>query len=120
MLSQRKDVAFYLKMFPLVKIHPDAYRKSKAIVCEQKISNEKALKLLEDAYAKKEIPDPTCETDVVDKNIALGQRLGFSGTPTMIMPNGRIVSGAMDADRLLKTIEENSTGPKQEAEEKKE
>ena len=44
-VRERKDIAFYIKMFPL-KIHPGAYDKAKTIVCE------KSLKLLEDAYQK--------------------------------------------------------------------
>jgi len=102
-VDKRKDIAFYLKMFPLVGLHPKSYNKAKAIVCEK--SNDKAVKLLEDAYAKKTLPDPTCQTDVLDKNIALGKKLGISGTPTLIFQDGRVVSGAMSADKLTKLID---------------
>ncbi len=63
-VEERKDIAFYIKMFPL-KSHPAAYDKAKAIVCE------KSLALLEDAHAKKPIPKPACETSVVDESIKL-------------------------------------------------
>jgi thiol:disulfide interchange protein DsbC len=98
-VSEREDIAFYIKLFPLVKLHPDAYRKSKSIVCE------KSLKLLDDAFAGKEIPPPTCETDQIDKNIQLGQSLGITGTPTLILQDGTVVSGYTTADKLIALID---------------
>ncbi|MBS1112386.1 MAG: hypothetical protein H6Q92_148, partial [Nitrospirae bacterium] len=63
-VSERKDIAFYIKMFPL-KMHPGAYEKARTIICE------KSLKLLEDAFEKKQIPPPKCKTTVLDENIKL-------------------------------------------------
>ncbi len=34
-ISRRKDIAFYIKLFPLVQLHPQAYDKAKAIVCDR-------------------------------------------------------------------------------------
>jgi|Deesub1362A_J573_1020465.scaffolds.fasta_scaffold18687_1 thiol:disulfide interchange protein DsbC len=104
--EERKDIAFYIKMFPLVKLHPKAYEKSKAILCQD--SNDKSLKLLEDAFAKKELPKPTCETKAVDETISLGTKLGITGTPSLIFQNGRKISGALDAKTLKKLIDQNS------------
>jgi len=98
-VKERDDIVFYLKMYPLTRIHPDAYNKSKAIVCE------KSIKLLEDAYEKKTIPAPSCKTDAVDKNIALAQKLGIRGTPAIILPDGRLLSGNKRAEDLIKLIE---------------
>ncbi len=102
-IKKRKDIVFYLKMFPIRQLHPQAYDKAKTIVCEK--SNEKAIKLLEDVYAKKEIPKPSCDTKAVDENIKLARKLGINGTPTLIFDDGRIVSGAMKSERLIKLIE---------------
>lgn len=99
----RKDVAIYFKLFPLVQIHPQAYKKSKAIVCEK--SNEKALALLDDAFAKKTIPEPSCETKIIDENIALAKKLGISSTPILILDDGRVVRGALKAEDLIKAID---------------
>ncbi len=98
-VKKRNDIAFYLKMYPLTSIHPEAYNKSKAIVCE------KSLKLLEDAYEKKPIPAPTCTTDAIDKNIELAKKLGIRGTPAIILPDGRLLSGNQKAEDLIKLIE---------------
>lgn len=97
-LKERNDVAFFIKLFPL-PIHKDAKRKSIAIQCE------KSVELLEKAFHKKAIPDPTCETDEIDKNISLGKRLGITGTPTVILEDGRIISGALNKEKLLEYID---------------
>jgi thiol:disulfide interchange protein DsbC len=96
-INERKDIAFYIKMFPL-RGHPEAYEKSKSIVCE------KSLTLLEDAYANKPLPKPKCETTVVDENIKLGQKLGITSVPTIILPDGRLISGSKDAKTLITLI----------------
>lgn len=97
-IEKRKDIAFYIILFPL-PMHQDSYRKSKAIMCERSIS------LLDDAFDKKPIPDPKCETTAIDDNIKLGQKFGISGTPAMILPNGILESGARDADAIIGLID---------------
>ncbi len=97
-LEKRKDIAFEIILFPL-PMHKDAYRKSKAIFCE------KSLSLLDDAFNKKTIPDAKCETTAIDDNIKLGQKLGINGTPALIFPDGNLVSGAIDADAIIKNVE---------------
>lgn len=102
-VEQRKDIAFYFKLFPLVQIHPQAYKKSMAIVCAK--SNEKALQLLDDAFAKKAIPEPSCETKIIDENMKLAGKLGISSTPILILGDGRMVRGAVKAEELIKAID---------------
>jgi len=96
-IEERKDVAFYIKLFPL-KIHPGAYEKSKAIVCEN------SLTLLEDAFDKKPLPAPKCETPVIDENMKLAEKLGISGAPVLILPDGKIIQGYRDAKVLISII----------------
>ena len=98
-VAKRKDIAFYIKLFPLQSIHPDAYGKSLSILCEK--SNKKALELLEDAFAKKEILQAKCESTVVDENIKLGRALGVKGTPAMIFEDGSKVSGSIKAEEII-------------------
>jgi thiol:disulfide interchange protein DsbC len=96
-VEKRKDIAFFIKMFPL-KMHPGSYEKAKAIVCE------KSLTLLDDAFAKKQLPEPKCETSVIDENIKLAGQLGISGTPALIMPDGRVIPGYRQADALIELV----------------
>jgi len=97
-IEERKDIVFYIKLFPLVKIHPGAYDKAKAIVCE------KSLTFLEDAYEKKQLPKPNCETTVIDENIRLAEKLGISSLPTLVFPDGRVILGYKDAKTLINMI----------------
>ena len=98
MVTERKDIAFYIKMMAL-NIHPQAYEKAKAIVCE------KSLALLEDAFERKELPKPKCETQVIDENIKLAEKLGINGTPALIFPDGRVVPGAADAKSIMERLD---------------
>ena len=97
-IKERKDIAFYIKLYPL-PMHKDAYAKAKAIVCE------KSLSLLEDAFERKPLPAPKCESTAIDDNIKLAQKLGITGTPAIIMPDGRLIPGYLEADALIKQIE---------------
>jgi len=96
-IEKRKDIAFFIKMYPL-PMHKGAYEEAKAIVCE------KSLALLDDAFAKKPLPAPKCETKAVDDNIKLAEKLGIRGTPAIILPNGVVVPGYKDADSLIALI----------------
>jgi thiol:disulfide interchange protein DsbC len=96
-IEERKDIAFYIKLFPL-KIHPEAYEKSKAIACEH------SLVLLEDAFDKKSLPPPKCETPIIDENMKLAEKLGISSAPVLILPDGRVVQGYRDAKALINLI----------------
>ncbi len=96
-IDERKDIAFYVKMNPLSS-HPEAYEKSKSILCE------KSLAFLEDAFEKKPIPKPKCETLAVDESIKLAQKLGITSVPSLVLPDGRIVPGYKDAKSLTQLI----------------
>ena len=97
-LQERRDIAFYIILYPLPS-HEDAYWKSKSIFCN------KSLKMLEDAYAGKEIPRLECDPREIDANIKLAETLGIRGTPTLVLPDGRIRSGAMAAEQLIDFIQ---------------
>ena len=98
MIAERKDIAFYIILFPL-PMHKEAYDKSKAIICE------KSLELLEAAFEKKPLPKPSCQTAVIDENIRLAEKLGISGTPAVIFPDGVNIPGAMEAKDIIKQID---------------
>jgi thiol:disulfide interchange protein DsbC len=98
LLAKRKDVAFYIFLRPLA-MHKDAYKKVQAILCE------KSLKLLDDAFTGKPLPEPACSKEPVDKNIALADSLGFSSTPTIVRDDGTVMTGYLPADRLSAWID---------------
>ncbi len=96
-IEERKDIAFYIKLYPL-KVHPGAYEKAKAIECQ------KSLALLEDAYDQKPIPPPTCEATIIDENMRLAEKLEINSLPTLILPNGKMIPGYIEADSLKNLI----------------
>jgi thiol:disulfide interchange protein DsbC len=97
-IQDRKDIVFYIKMNPL-KMHPTAYDKAKTIVCEKKLS------LLEDAFEQKQLPAPKCKTSAVDDNMKLAAKLGITGAPAIIMPDGRLIPGYADAKALKEMVD---------------
>jgi len=92
------DVAFYVMPYPRNRNDKATYSNCLAVVCG------KSEKLLDDAYAGKELPAPTCKSTAVDETMKLADRLKIQGTPTMILPDGRMISGSMEADVLLALI----------------
>ncbi len=97
-LEKRKDVVFYIKLYPL-PAHKDAYWKSKTIACS------KSVQTLDDAFNKKVLQKIECDSKEIDDNLALGDKLGISGTPTIVFSDGRIRSGMMSADQLISLID---------------
>ncbi len=89
------DTAFYVMPYPRNAMDKATYLKCLALVCA------KSEKLLDDAYAGKELPAPSCKSDAVNETMKLAGRLKIPGTPTMILPDGRLVSGSMEADAVL-------------------
>ena len=96
----KKDpsVVFFIKLYPIASLHPDAVRISKSIICTG------SLEMLEKSFADENIPDPGCETDAVDRNIKLAKSIGIISTPSMVLPNGRLLEGFRPADKILELI----------------
>lgn len=94
------DVAIHIMLFPL-PMHPGAYDKSRAIF------ESKSLEQLDNAFDGKEIAKPAKEASkaAIDANIKFGNKNGITGTPTMIMPNGKVEVGLRDAETLKKMLE---------------
>lgn len=98
-VAKRKDIAFYIKLFPM-EFHKDAYWKSVSIICAN------SLQMLEDAFDKKEIKkNDECKTEEVKDSLKLGKSLGIDGTPAIILPDGRLRMGAMPEEDLIKLID---------------
>jgi len=96
-VEKRKDIAFFIKLYPL-PMHPDSAWKSKTIICK------KSLQLLEDNFAGKQIPKVDCDSKALEENSKIAADSGISGTPALVLPDGRIVSGFREADALIDLI----------------
>ena len=101
LLKNHPEISFNILLFPS-KGSKESYDKAKTIIC-----SPTPLKLLEDSFAKKSIPPVSCNTKVIDENIALGKKYGITGTPTIIFPNGRVHFGTEEKRKLLSLILQN-------------
>jgi len=97
--ADHPEIAFLIKLFPL-PMHKEAYPKSKSIVCAR------SLAMLEASFAGQPVPAAACETDVVDRTIALAGELGIKGTPALILPDGRLIPGFRDAAAIIALVDE--------------
>lgn len=102
-LKERKDIAFYIVLFPL-PMHPAAMGKSVKIICADK---KDQAKLLDMVMEGKKIDAKECQTKQIEDNIALAREFGISGTPGIVLPDGRLLPGYMPKDALLKLIDES-------------
>ena len=99
------NVAFHIKLYSRNN-NPASVRKATSVVCS------KSAKLLEEAYAGKEIPPPpsSCKDTTVEETRQVAERLTIRGTPTLVLPDGRVVRGYRDAEALRTLILEKEPG----------
>jgi thiol:disulfide interchange protein DsbC len=90
------NVTIYNFLMPLPQLHPDAARKSQALWCAEDQSAAWRAWFFDGKLAdnKGECPNP------VQRNMALGESLGISGTPALIFADGQIVSGAIPKEQI--------------------
>ena len=94
-------------LFPLVKPHPDAYRKSVAIWCASDPSVALDQALLAQPVPSHDGPCP----HPIDENLKLGKKLGISKTPTLFLPSGQRLEGYYPADQLLTLMQLPAANP---------
>ncbi len=98
-VARDSEVAFFVRVYARNN-NPKTMKKVLSIVC----GKENAAKLLDDAFAGKKLPPATCKTNAVEETAKLAKKLGIRGTPAMVLPDGRLISGYMPADKLLGLI----------------
>lgn len=105
-VAEHPELAFFIKLFPLPS-HPGSLPKAKAITCAvAKGDTSRAATLLADALHGKPVPAPDCTTDQIEKNIALAKSLNIVTTPSLIMPDGRVLPGYKPAADIVAAVKE--------------
>ena len=61
--------------------------------------------MLEDNFAGKDILKTECKTDEIDNSMKLAESLGIKGTPALILPDGRLATGAIPEGDLIDLID---------------
>lgn len=103
-LAKLDNVTIYTFLYPLAELHPDAPKKSRQIWCSKDplkawhdhMRNGKDI----DAKASDSCPNP------IDANIALGNKLNFTGTPTMIFADGEVIAGAQPLEQIKQKLDQ--------------
>ena len=99
LVALEPDLAVYIELFPL-KMHPHAYDKARVILAA------KSLKLLEKSYAGGKLREPGVKDDKkpVDETMRFAESVGINSTPTLVLPDGRILPGLKDAESMRKLL----------------
>jgi thiol:disulfide interchange protein DsbC len=83
------NVTIHTFLMPIASLHPQAQAKAISVWCApNRIEAWHAL-----MRRDQNVPGKTC-VHPIDRNIALAERLGISGTPTLVAADGRVLAGA--------------------------
>lgn len=98
-LAKLDNATIYLFPFPIQSLHPNAVAKSTAIWCAKNRAQAWRDALTGVKVAGRASTKGDCENPIA-ANVALAERLGINGTPTLIASDGRLLPGAAPADRI--------------------
>jgi thiol:disulfide interchange protein DsbC len=94
-LRDLSNVTIYTFLMPLVSLHPAAHSKAVSVWCAQ----DRAAAWHATMWRGEVLPQADCPHPV-DRNVALGERLGINGTPTLIAADGRMLPGAASKEQI--------------------
>jgi thiol:disulfide interchange protein DsbC len=99
LVAMDNSVAVYVKMFPL-KLHPNAYDKARVIL------GANSLDVLDRAFRGEKLLEPGLKDaqEPVDATIKVAESLGINGTPALVLPDGRVITGFRDSKGIQKII----------------
>lgn len=86
--------------FPRAGVDSATYKKMVSVWCAS--DRQQAIT---DAKARREIKQVTCKNPVKDQ-LGLGQNIGVTGTPAMVLSDGELVPGYVSADKLIPWLDE--------------
>jgi len=98
-LAKLDNVTIYLFPFPIQSLYPDAVAKSTAIWCAKDRAQAWRDALTGGKLVGSVATKGDCENPIA-ANVAMAERLGINGTPTLIARDGRLLPGAASADRI--------------------
>ena len=94
-LKTLTDVTLYTFLMPIASLHPTAQGKAVAVWC----AKDRVTAWHAAMWRDETLPHGDCRHPV-DRNIALGERLGVVGTPTLIASDGRVMPGAASKEQI--------------------
>ncbi len=99
-LLKVKDVTIYTFLYPI--LGPDSHVKSKDIWCAKE-----SAQVWRDWMVNGKAPPKTmgeCDSSVLERNVALGQKHRVNGTPALVFENGVRKPGALPAAQVEKLL----------------
>lgn len=104
-LATIDDITVRIILYPLASIHPDAPAKARAIWCSaDRVETWRAWML------EKRSPEPAqCEDTPIEALLALGRELRVISTPTIVLADGRRVSGAPSKEQLIALLDTHAS-----------
>ena len=94
-LRSLTNVTIYTFLMPLVSLHPAAHSKAVSVWC----AKDRSAAWHATMWRGEAVPEADCPHPV-DRNVALGERLGINGTPTLIAADGRMLPGAASKEQI--------------------
>ncbi|MDP2430839.1 MAG: DsbC family protein [Pseudomonadota bacterium] len=105
-LAKLDNVTIHVFPYPIQSLHPGAAAKSAAIWCAPDRAQAWRSVLSGGKTPNKATKDE-CVTPIA-ANVALAERLGINGTPTLVALDGRILPGAATADKISAWLDAGS------------
>ncbi|MBT8148279.1 MAG: DsbC family protein [Gammaproteobacteria bacterium] len=95
-MSKLLDIGVEIRYiaYPRGGAQAGSYQKMISVWC-----SEDRQKTLTQAKNGQNLPERECENPVLE-HYALGNEIGISGTPALVLADGRVIPGYMDSDRL--------------------
>lgn len=109
-LRDQPGLEVYTILYPVEGLHPDAKRKSAAILCSP--DPDQALELISRDKPLANKPSETClkqKMAALDATIAFAKQNSIQGTPTLIAEDGRIRAGYLPYDQLKQWLTQGTT-----------
>ncbi len=85
--------------FPRAGVGSPTYKKMVSVWCA-----EDQQKAMTDVKARRKVKEANCNNPIEDQ-YKLGQELGVTGTPALVLSNGELVPGYLPAKRLIARLE---------------
>jgi thiol:disulfide interchange protein DsbC len=103
-LQDVDDLTVYLFLFPLEDLHPGATVTSQRIWC----SSDRAAAWTQWMQTKQEPATATCEHTPISDLAKLGEKLKVNSTPTLFMPDGSRIPGAVERSVIESRLKQQS------------
>lgn len=105
-LKDLNDVTIHTFLLPLASLHPEARAKAVGVWCASDPLQAWRNLMLHDQTP----PGADC-VHPVDRNVALAERLGINGTPTLIAGDGRLMPGAASRQQIETWLARDPASP---------